>query len=208
MFAAMFSGRYNLEKNEEGCYFIDRDGTHFRYILNFLRNGTLLIPDDPFVREELLIEAKYYQIVDLIKLLEGHVGGEFQVNFEKQLPNIFPLTNHDYQQRIDRPLAVPSHHSITFDEGRKHPDIKLTNSGMTAASTRDGWARVYADLSCLLNSTSQHYFEFKINELDENNMRLGITTAAQNKLALSPGARPDIVLGTNILHPSPLLPQC
>lgn len=27
-------------------YFIDRDGHMFRYILNFLRTSTLLIPDD------------------------------------------------------------------------------------------------------------------------------------------------------------------
>ena len=36
MLALMFSGRYNVEKDDEGWYFIDRDGTHFRYILNFL----------------------------------------------------------------------------------------------------------------------------------------------------------------------------
>eukprot|EP01087_Luapelamoeba_hula_P016190 TRINITY_DN4968_c0_g1_i1.p1 TRINITY_DN4968_c0_g1~~TRINITY_DN4968_c0_g1_i1.p1 ORF type:complete len:375 (-),score=80.14 TRINITY_DN4968_c0_g1_i1:106-1230(-) len=177
MFAAMFSGRYNMEKNEEGCYFIDRDGTHFRHILNFLRNGTLLVPDDTFVQEELLIEAKYYQIPDLIVLLEqGHTG-----------------RNGEEKSLIDRPLSVPQH-LICFDENRKHQDIRLTSNNMTATSTRDGWARVYADLSSLLSSNGQHYFEFKINELDENNMRIGITTAAQNKLSLSPGARPDIVL--------------
>jgi BTB/POZ domain len=37
MLGAMFSGRHTLEKNESGAYFIDRDGTHFRHILNYLR---------------------------------------------------------------------------------------------------------------------------------------------------------------------------
>ena len=46
MLAAMFSGRHNVIKDEEGRYFIDRDGTHFRYILNYLRDGNTYIPFD------------------------------------------------------------------------------------------------------------------------------------------------------------------
>ena len=37
-FASMFSGNYEmLPDGDDGSYFIDRDGTHFRHILNFLR---------------------------------------------------------------------------------------------------------------------------------------------------------------------------
>lgn len=32
MLAAMFSGRHELLKEEDGCVFIDRDGTHFRSV--------------------------------------------------------------------------------------------------------------------------------------------------------------------------------
>ena len=39
MLAAMFSGRHSVKKEEDGSYFIDRDGTHFRYILNYLRGN-------------------------------------------------------------------------------------------------------------------------------------------------------------------------
>jgi BTB/POZ domain-containing protein KCTD7/14 len=46
MLAAMFSGRHNVNKDEDGRYFIDRDGTHFRYILNYLRDGNTYIPFD------------------------------------------------------------------------------------------------------------------------------------------------------------------
>ena len=38
MIGAMFSGRHALVLDDEGYHFIDRDGTHFRYILNFLRS--------------------------------------------------------------------------------------------------------------------------------------------------------------------------
>ena len=39
MLAVMFSGRHSLVREADGSFFLDRDGTHFRYILNFLRDG-------------------------------------------------------------------------------------------------------------------------------------------------------------------------
>ena len=62
----MFSGRFETKLGDDGAYFIDRDGTHFRYILNYLRTGRLLLPDDELIREELLEEAEFYQIEGLI----------------------------------------------------------------------------------------------------------------------------------------------
>ena len=69
MLHAMFSGRYDSKPAEDGSYFIDRDGTHFRYILNYLRTGRLLLPKDELVREELLEEAEFYQIHDILEEL-------------------------------------------------------------------------------------------------------------------------------------------
>ena len=69
MLAAMFSGRFIVEKNEEGYVFIDRDGQFFHYILNWLRNGTLPPIEDQLEREYLLVESKYYQITSLNEYL-------------------------------------------------------------------------------------------------------------------------------------------
>jgi len=69
MFAAMFSGRFPVEKNEEGYIFIDRDGHYFNHILNWLRNGYIPPIGCSTEQEHLLIEAKYYQISSLVEFL-------------------------------------------------------------------------------------------------------------------------------------------
>ena len=59
---AMFRGRFPIEKDPNGNYFIDRDGALFRYILVFLRNGELHIPDNFHEFGLLLKEAEFFQI--------------------------------------------------------------------------------------------------------------------------------------------------
>ena len=71
MLHAMFSGRFDSKPGEDGSYFIDRDGTHFRYILNYLRTGKLVLPEDMVVRRELLSEAEFYQIEGIINELKA-----------------------------------------------------------------------------------------------------------------------------------------
>ena len=71
MLHAMFSGRFDTKPNEDGSYFIDRDGTHFRYILNYLRTGQLVVPEDKIVRKELLTEAEFYQVEGIINELRA-----------------------------------------------------------------------------------------------------------------------------------------
>jgi len=77
MLAAMFSGRHALRQDDDGSYFIDRDGTHFRYILNFLRDGCCFrsgtLPLDRAFLSELLTEAEYYQVSSLVCLLNDHI---------------------------------------------------------------------------------------------------------------------------------------
>ena len=70
MLHAMFSARFDTKPSEDGSYFIDRDGTHFRYILNYLRTGQLIVPKDEIIREELLAEAEFYQVEGIIKALK------------------------------------------------------------------------------------------------------------------------------------------
>ena len=66
MIGKMYSGRHALPLLEDGSHFIDRDGTYFRFILNFLRN-----PDDfqvpklsPAHMKDLKQEAEYYGLLN------------------------------------------------------------------------------------------------------------------------------------------------
>jgi len=71
MLAAMFSGRHNVSKDEDGRYFIDRDGTHFRHILNYLRDGNTYLPmENQQLVDELYEEVCFYGIEPLMQKLE------------------------------------------------------------------------------------------------------------------------------------------
>lgn len=79
MLGVMFSGRHALNRQPDGSVFIDRDPTHFRFVLNFLRDGALALPQRlqtpspaaDALRHELLMEARFYQIASMVAELEG-----------------------------------------------------------------------------------------------------------------------------------------
>ncbi|KAJ1389783.1 BTB/POZ protein [Ochromonadaceae sp. CCMP2298] len=68
MIGCMFSGRHTLPQGEDGYFFIDRDGTHFRHILNFLRSpeGYKVSGLTDAEKEELRRECEYYGIDQLM----------------------------------------------------------------------------------------------------------------------------------------------
>ena len=68
--AALFSrDDWADELDDERRFFIDRDPTYFRYVLNYLRDGTVLLPEEPRERMELLAEARYFQLNGLVQLI-------------------------------------------------------------------------------------------------------------------------------------------
>ncbi|CAF1248355.1 unnamed protein product [Rotaria sp. Silwood1] len=62
--------QFPLVYDQQKRIFIDRDGQHFRYILNYLRDSYIDIPSDPIVQNELLREAQYYCLDNLVKFLK------------------------------------------------------------------------------------------------------------------------------------------
>lgn len=71
------------ENNEIGTIFIDRDPTHFRSVLNFMRDGNTPIPESKIEKDQLLQEATYYKLEGLVYLCGGEPSDEWKrANFE------------------------------------------------------------------------------------------------------------------------------
>ncbi|KYQ92723.1 BTB/POZ domain-containing protein [Tieghemostelium lacteum] len=70
MFYLMFSGRFSIQKEVDGSIFIDRDGSLFHWILNWMRSKYLPLDLSETIKEHLLQEAIYYQLTSLIEYLQ------------------------------------------------------------------------------------------------------------------------------------------
>eukprot|EP01112_Ceratiomyxa_fruticulosa_P013081 TRINITY_DN3659_c0_g1_i1.p1 TRINITY_DN3659_c0_g1~~TRINITY_DN3659_c0_g1_i1.p1 ORF type:complete len:208 (+),score=49.35 TRINITY_DN3659_c0_g1_i1:98-721(+) len=81
MLYAMFGGDYNLshpplppgKTDNTGATFIDRDGKHFSYILNFLRDEEVDLPDKLHILKQILREARFFQIEGLVALVSEKI---------------------------------------------------------------------------------------------------------------------------------------
>ena len=69
MLGAMFSGRHALVQQEDGSYFIDRDGEVFSHVLSYLRDSNIVLALVPTFARELRLsleyEARFYQLREL-----------------------------------------------------------------------------------------------------------------------------------------------
>ncbi|XP_035264948.1 BTB/POZ domain-containing protein KCTD4-like [Anguilla anguilla] len=73
-----------------GNAFLDRDGPVFRHVLNFLRLGELVLPDDFREAELLRREAEFYRLGDLARAVE-----EWEQRRAARLePALLELTDH------------------------------------------------------------------------------------------------------------------
>ncbi|XP_038052318.1 BTB/POZ domain-containing protein KCTD6-like [Patiria miniata] len=72
MLAAMFTNELdNSVRDVNGAYVLDRDGPIFRYVLNFLRQGKLILPEDFKEWDLLATEADFYQVGALVEAVKA-----------------------------------------------------------------------------------------------------------------------------------------
>lgn len=79
------SSSSSLTKDAKGRIFLDRDGVLFRYILDYLRDGDIQLPDGFREKKRLLKEAEYFRLNGLIKCLQTindtHTSGSITVGY-------------------------------------------------------------------------------------------------------------------------------
>lgn len=73
---SMFNGRQRVIRDGHGRFFIDRDGTLFRYVLDYLRNSTVTLPSEFKERDRLIEEARYYKLDGLIEILGDNTASK------------------------------------------------------------------------------------------------------------------------------------
>ena len=100
MLGVMFSGRHDLETMQckDGSFFIDRDGTHFRHILNYLRDGKKVakfFPKSTDVLLELIHESKFYRLDGLTTLLKPLLRESNVVN-QNEITPLFSYGSGNY----------------------------------------------------------------------------------------------------------------
>lgn len=138
--------RKDKDKNERDPYiFIDRDGRHFRFILNFMRQGKQVMRSsamrnpDSYVLEEILAEVQYYQMAELERLVKlKKTSLEKAVNIEAFVKAGFfkPVSNHPAVKYVTTKETVIKNQNLTnilFEKVCFHHAVKFEACVMTGA---------------------------------------------------------------------------
>jgi hypothetical protein len=154
-FDTMFGERWNPRPLEDGSYFIDRDPKVFRYILNFLRDGTIDL-DLLSASEAKAIEkdASFYQIPSLLALLATRSNYNYISNSNNNSNNNINTTNRQ----------------VFFV---KPQEVSISNNSKTATATGGASSSTTfyprsAQLNKIISVNSSgeiHRFKFKIENI-------------------------------------------
>ena len=132
--AAMFSEKFDLAKGDDGAYFIDRDGTHFRHILNFLRLG--MGPHENLLGAgatgELIREAEFYGLGRLVEIIKEpnkeliEEDGSQNKAIESECPNKDDLETK-INQHYEQTKAIFDEIRLKLEKGHSALQRSLAN---------------------------------------------------------------------------------
>lgn len=144
----------------DGAYFIDRDGPLFRHVLNFLRRGRLIVAlDDATLLEELLDEAKFYQLASLVTMLEPSKHSFVYSESAKDTGGLFywlgtsrgttpwsnPVTTRAVRVRSSKSMSGPAEAICA----------RVPSACGICTDSRGQWVEIDISKGCLLHCT--HY---------------------------------------------------
>ena len=138
MLHAMFSGRFDTKPSEDGSYFINRDGTHFRYILNYLRTGQLVFPQDETVCRELLAEAEFYHVEEIIYDLRAGSLQESSILSSDQCKILITWVRDTWNQKKGNLFPCLLYRASWHGWSAEHFHSRCDNKGATVIVVKTG----------------------------------------------------------------------
>lgn len=170
--AGIVTGGYEVAKHKDGCYFIDRDATRFKHILNYLRDGEIPTKVVKEMGEELHAEAKFFGIRSLASVLKAaslDLDVHLINNKDDQLND---MTNKIFAKIVEESIKVKIKVDSTERKILKHVDETCNKLTEESDALKDSLKESKADLK----SVAFDYSELK-KEVNETNVKF------QGKLA-------------------------
>ncbi|EFA77922.1 hypothetical protein PPL_08565 [Heterostelium album PN500] len=174
----MLSGDVNIQSvsgKPNNTFFIDRDGTHFRYILNSLPDGDTSIPDS--IKTE-----------DQFKIISGWLGGvlSYELIYKSWNSNgayygdnkcfIYTMVN---KNNIQPTKYVPVNTNIVFGHNGCGPtfsgnDLYISNQCNVNQQSYQNFPNGYADTTGKAKATFATTYNFTVSEIEVFNSQEGI----------------------------------
>ncbi|XP_067314100.1 BTB/POZ domain-containing protein KCTD16a [Pseudorasbora parva] len=113
----------DLAQDIKGRYFIDRDGFLFRYVLDYLRDKNVVLPDYFPEKGRLKREAEFFQLPELVKILtpDDYINSDFDEASQGSDQRLFPVSYLDARDRRYGFITVVYKSSCAFG---RDPDPK------------------------------------------------------------------------------------
>ena len=125
-FETLLSGRFKVARDGAGNVFVDRDGQRFRYILNFLREGTLHVchantQKARLVYQELLEEATFFGIEALCVELRQRIHSILPPELAMDRENILSEVLGKVERALMHFQSRQNHQQRTPKSSNKYP---------------------------------------------------------------------------------------
>ncbi|XP_038052312.1 uncharacterized protein LOC119725020 [Patiria miniata] len=159
MLAAMFSGELDPSvRDANGAYVMDRDGPIFRHVLNFLRQGKLILPEDFKEWDLLASEADFFQIPHLVaavssrKEVEDNPKMEYVEFTEQDNKSCKYRGSWETLEQLPREFLAVFEADYSFCRIRDMDDvIQLNVGGCLYTTTRSTMNRYPESMLCLMS---------------------------------------------------------
>ncbi|KAG8448068.1 hypothetical protein GDO86_015242 [Hymenochirus boettgeri] len=170
----MFSQRNSrpMARDSKGRFFLDRDGFLFRYVLDYMRDQQLVLPDHFPEKLRLQREAEYFRLPELVKILAPKVSKQnslgddaFQSDSEEQSPNAEVVRN---LTSVSAALAAAANNQSAISDLRRSGFITIGYRGSYTlgrdSQTDAKFRRVARIMVCGKTSLAKEVFGDTLNE--------------------------------------------